>query len=230
MKQSLVTLSLTLATAATLAQGLVNFSNTPTTLVSAGSGGAATAISGPPGTYYFALLSSASSSAQGPWVSTGLYATNLPTAGMFSGGVAAIPGLAPGSPFYYVVAGWSTNLGHDFNPQWESGNGLTNYFDYYGLSDVGFAVLGGNAQQAKLSAFISGGSIVISWTPRGGTLQSSPSLGAGETWSTVGTANPATVTISGNAEFFRVVPAVYPTPDLFGPSGVRGFELFPGAV
>jgi hypothetical protein len=60
--------------------------------------------------------------------------------------------------------------------------------------------------QAKLSASISGGNIVISWAPAGGTLNSSPSLGSGAAWTPVGTANPATVPVSGNAKFFRVGP------------------------
>jgi hypothetical protein len=60
--------------------------------------------------------------------------------------------------------------------------------------------------QPSLSASISGGNIVISWAPTGGTLQSTTALGAGATWSTVGTANPATISLSGaGAKFFRVV-------------------------
>ena len=61
--------------------------------------------------------------------------------------------------------------------------------------------------QAKLAASVSGGNISISWSPAGGTLQSSPTLGAGATWTPVGTANPATVPLSGgSAKFFRVGP------------------------
>jgi len=63
-----------------------------------------------------------------------------------------------------------------------------------------------NVTPATLSASVSGGNIVISWTPAGGTLQASPSLGTGATWTPVGTANPATVQLSGNAKFFRVGP------------------------
>lgn len=62
-----------------------------------------------------------------------------------------------------------------------------------------------NTPQASLSASISGSNISISWTPAGGTLQSSPALGAGATWTAVGTANPASVPLSGgSAKFFRV--------------------------
>jgi hypothetical protein len=64
-----------------------------------------------------------------------------------------------------------------------------------------------NTTKASLSASLSGGNIVISWSPAGGTLQSSPTVGAGATWSTVGTANPATIPVSGAAnKFYRVGP------------------------
>ena len=46
--------------------------------------------------------------------------------------------------------------------------------------------------------------LVISWTPAGNTLYSSPTLGAGATWTAVGTSNPATVPITGTAQFFYV--------------------------
>ena len=63
-----------------------------------------------------------------------------------------------------------------------------------------------NTTPPRLSASTSGGNIVISWTPAGGTLKSSTTLGAGATWTVVGTANPATIPVSGTAKFFRVTP------------------------
>ncbi len=57
-------------------------------------------------------------------------------------------------------------------------------------------------QAPALTAIVSGQNIVISWAPSGGTLQSTPALGG--TWTAVGTANPATIPMSGNAMFFRV--------------------------
>jgi hypothetical protein len=57
-----------------------------------------------------------------------------------------------------------------------------------------------------LKATTTAGNIVISWTPAGGHLESSPSLGAGATWTAVTpAANPATIPISGSSKFFRVV-------------------------
>lgn len=63
-----------------------------------------------------------------------------------------------------------------------------------------------NATPASLKASLSGNTIVISWTPSGGTLYSSPTVGQGASWTTVGTANPANVPVSGSAKFFRVGP------------------------
>jgi hypothetical protein len=61
--------------------------------------------------------------------------------------------------------------------------------------------------QARLTASLSGGNVVISWSPTGGTLQSSPTLGATATWTPVGTANPsAPIPATGGAKFFRVGP------------------------
>jgi hypothetical protein len=50
----------------------------------------------------------------------------------------------------------------------------------------------------------SGSNIIIGWAPTGGTLLESTKVGAGAVWTTVGTANPATVPITGAAQFFRV--------------------------
>ena len=63
-----------------------------------------------------------------------------------------------------------------------------------------------NTIPATVSASSAAGNIVISWTPAGGTLQSTPTLGQGAAWTTVGTANPATIPVSGTAKFFRVAP------------------------
>jgi hypothetical protein len=229
MKQSLLILLLSLAamlnlsalTNGAFAQGLVTFANDPTTLISITPQGGSYAPfpARPVGSYYFGLL--ISTTAAGPFTFTGVYATNTTDAGRF--GPAAytptVPGWGPGEIMFYEVAGWSASLGMAFNPVWLT---FTPSFPpgFFGVSAIASGVAVGNAPQAKLSASISGDSIVISWTPIGGTLQTSPSLGPGETWSTVGTANPATVVISGNAKFFRIVPL-----DLFGPSSLQGFSL-----
>ena len=50
------------------------------------------------------------------------------------------------------------------------------------------------------------GKVMVSWTPSGGTLWSSPALGLGPRvdWQPIGPANPAIVPLSGSAQFFRV--------------------------
>ncbi len=59
------------------------------------------------------------------------------------------------------------------------------------------------AGAATLTATTSGGNLVISWTPAAGRLQSTTALGG--TWTDEGTANPATIPMTGPAKFFRVV-------------------------
>jgi hypothetical protein len=56
-----------------------------------------------------------------------------------------------------------------------------------------------------MTATRSGTNITISWTPTGGTLWASPAVGPGANWTSVGTANPATIPITGSHQFFRVV-------------------------
>jgi hypothetical protein len=57
----------------------------------------------------------------------------------------------------------------------------------------------------RLTASLSGNTLTVSWTPAGGTLQSTPAFaGAGTTWTDVGTANPATITVGTGNTFYRV--------------------------
>jgi hypothetical protein len=61
------------------------------------------------------------------------------------------------------------------------------------------------AASFTLSASKSGSNLTISWTPSGGTLESTPALtGASTVWSPVGAANPAAVTIGTGNSFYRV--------------------------
>jgi hypothetical protein len=56
----------------------------------------------------------------------------------------------------------------------------------------------------QVSATVSGSNLIVSWTPAVGTLWSSPALGSNANWQQVGTANPATIPITGTSQFFRV--------------------------
>jgi hypothetical protein len=56
-----------------------------------------------------------------------------------------------------------------------------------------------------LTASQSGSNLTISWTPAGGTLESTPALtGATTVWGMVGTANPTNITIGAGNSFYRV--------------------------
>ena len=50
----------------------------------------------------------------------------------------------------------------------------------------------------------SDGNVVIGWAPAGGTLYSSPALGATATWTAVGTDNPATIPVGTGNAYYRV--------------------------
>ena len=58
----------------------------------------------------------------------------------------------------------------------------------------------------RLSLSLSGANMIVSWTPTGGHLESSPALsGPGVNWQSLGTANPATIPITSGSQFLRVV-------------------------
>jgi hypothetical protein len=65
---------------------------------------------------------------------------------------------------------------------------------------------GGGGTGTTLTITRTGNSISIAWTPTGGTLQSTSALtGATTAWTDVGTANPASVTVSTTGtKFYRV--------------------------
>lgn len=146
MYRQLLLCALSFAAATTAGQGLINFQNTPTKLVSAGQIGHEQLINGPPGAYYFALLTNSGTL----YTFAGVYATNTTVAGMFSGGAAvAVPGW-PGSDGSQAgqgrsveIAGWSADLGHDWNPKWLAGvfpSASTN--SVFGISGQGGCIAG----------------------------------------------------------------------------------------
>jgi hypothetical protein len=66
------------------------------------------------------------------------------------------------------------------------------------------AVTSGSGSGSILTSARSGNNLTISWAPAGGTLESATTLGGTPTWSTVGTNNPATVTIGTANSYYRV--------------------------
>lgn len=83
------------------------------------------------------------------------------------------------------------------------GDWIPPLFGGTGLRGFNLAPVGG---KGHISTAISGGNIAVSWTPPGGTLQATPTLGPGATWSTVGTQNPTNIALSSSSLFFRVGP------------------------
>jgi len=214
-------------------QGLVQFANGPTTLVSTGSAGASVPLpANSLGSYYFALL--ISDTASGPFAFTGVYATNTASAGRIGPNsyVVGPPGWGCGVTMFYEVAGWSANLGPTFNPSWlamsPSQFPVSGFFGVSGvaagaacgcgvLGCPAFPLFGGGGLQGfnlapvgrplvALSASAVSNNIVIAWTPSQGNLQSSPAIGPGATWSTVGTQNPTNIPFATGVRFFRVGP------------------------
>jgi hypothetical protein len=119
MRLLLPILSLSALCITTFGQGIVNFANTPSTLVSYATEQNRTGlISGPAGSWYFGLLTSASGS-EGTFSFAGVYATNSAIApGRFVNNGAVVPGWAVGAPLWYRVIGWHSSLGSKFNPGW----------------------------------------------------------------------------------------------------------------
>jgi hypothetical protein len=75
---------------------------------------------------------------------------------------------------------------------------------YNGGTGTAISTLPQPAAAVKATIARSGANVTISWSPAGGTLESSPTLGAGATWSTVGTSNPATIAIGAGDLYYRV--------------------------
>jgi hypothetical protein len=155
------------------AQGLVNFINTATTLSSATVNGTSAATSGPPGSYYYGLLTSPTPFGfPYTFTFTGLYATNLAAAGRFSGGLnVAVPDWPAGTTMSYVVVMWSASLGHDFQSGWLAGQfpDVPFYPDdrVFGASAIATGVSGGAGTPASPAYNLFGGATGLS---RGSTL------------------------------------------------------------
>lgn len=132
-------------------QGVVSFYNNMSTLIS-GPVGDPTPLPFPLEPYYFALLTAPVGSTQlSQFTFSGVYGTNQPVAsGRFTGGVAAVPGWAPGTQRAFMVVGWSSYFwGHDFQSSWL---GLTQPLGGLGWSMIASGSPGGfNPQTGQTS-------------------------------------------------------------------------------
>jgi hypothetical protein len=168
MKKLAAVLCLSALTTGAFAQGLINFANSPATLVSANIGGNVAAINGTAGSYYFGLLTSATGTA-GSFSFAGVYGTNINNAsgGRFSGGNGVqVPNWAPGATMFYEIAGWSGSLGATFNPSWLTTPPSSGVF---GISASASGVAGGGPN--SLPPLVPFGGTGI---PSGFTLQPTP--------------------------------------------------------
>ena len=157
-------------TPAIFAQGLVNFANTPSTPVYTQAyvyQGSFSIMSAPRETFYFGLFLGHPSLG---YAFTGIYATNTGVDGLFSGGVVAVPGWAPGTSTNYFVAGW--DMGHDFRPEWLNGFGIIGEF---GTSSLGSGVAGNGTSIPPLNLFNGGGNTLRDGFPLFNHLVPEPS-------------------------------------------------------
>jgi hypothetical protein len=140
MKKLAVILCLSALSTGAFAQGLINFFNSATTLVSSGaSAGTATAISGAPGSFYFELLTSPVGA--NTFTAASVLGTNQAVAGRFLGGAnIQVSGWAPGTARDFKVAGWSSDLGSAFNSAWLTAAPTSGSF---GISSLGTGQAGG---------------------------------------------------------------------------------------
>jgi len=148
MRRLFTVLSVFLATAPTFAQGLVNFFNTPTTLVSVNY---EVIITGVPQSYYFGLLTSPVGA--NTFTFSGIYGTNTGVAGLFSGGTGVVvDGWAPGAARDFQVVGWGYIMGHDYDPAWINGPWHVGQTIDFGVSEIGTGVAGGVTSSGTLAS------------------------------------------------------------------------------
>jgi hypothetical protein len=92
----------------------------------------------------------------------------------------------------YVGLGTTAHIGLTATPQYTATAHYANFGDYIA--------------RPILVATNSAGSLVISWSPPGGTLWSSPTMATGS-WTSIGTPNPsAPIPITGSSKFFQIRP------------------------
>jgi len=168
-------LCLSAMTTGAFAQGLINFNNSPTTLISAKIGGNVATLSGASGTYLFGLLTSAAQT--GPFTFASVYGTNLvnTSGGRFTGGNGvAVTGWAPGATMFYEIAAWDVATGGaSFKSAWVNANGTaasSGLPSLFGLSAIASGAAGGGPNALPPLPLFGGASGLTS----GFTLQGVP--------------------------------------------------------
>jgi hypothetical protein len=117
MKKLLIAVGLAAVVSSASAQGLVNFFNSPTTLVTLRDGqgnnlGSTPAVAGQ---YYFQLFVAPAGTATDVGFTSSIMGTNQASAGRFSGGAnVGVAGAPAGSTRAIIVRGWSASYGSDY--------------------------------------------------------------------------------------------------------------------
>lgn len=146
MKKLTAMLCLSVMATGAFAQGIINFANTPTTLVSQ-EGVSTILINGPVGSFYFGLLVAAPGTVDPKeFTFTGVMATNSGVAAgrfVFNGAQVPASFWGPGITKAYEVAGWSSSLGTTFNPAWLRAGPMGPTTAVFGLSAIGTGAAGG---------------------------------------------------------------------------------------
>jgi hypothetical protein len=139
MRILLLIYSMSALSFASFGQGIVNFANSPTTLVSfSGWDNSSGLLISGLGKWYFGLLISPVG-APGTFTFVGVYATNSATApGRFVNNGVSVPNWSAGTRAFYQVAAWHSSLGPTFNPAW-----LVSQPGLVTTSAVGSGVAGG---------------------------------------------------------------------------------------
>lgn len=164
MKKILIAVGLAALVSSASAQGLINFLNSPATLVTLADAEGNSLGSTPnvAGQFYFQLfIAPAGTSSDAAFVG-GVLATNQASAGRFSGGVnVQVPGYAAGSTVAILVRGWSASYGNNYATALEAWNqGIAGYIGSSAIAP-NFTLGGfdGTATLPTLPAF--GGSVGI---------------------------------------------------------------------
>ena len=157
MKKLIVTLAFgIIATASGLAQGTIFAVNgaSPLNITTNGTPvGQGTGSTAGAGAYYYGIFvsptvqTSTNVLAGTPWTFSNAYLTNLASGGAISGGTAeVVTGWAANATSYFMLAGWSANLGTTWTSVlYNIGNNYSGVVGtpYFGVSSVGFGVPGG---------------------------------------------------------------------------------------
>ncbi|MFO1500711.1 MAG: LamG domain-containing protein [Verrucomicrobiota bacterium] len=75
---------------------------------------------------------------------------------------------------------------------------------YNGGEGKAVGTLPGVGARTTVTVTRSGNTLTVQWSPAGGTLETSPTLGTTASWTAVGTANPATINIGAANAFYRI--------------------------